>query len=449
MVQRSSGSRRLVRLPSQPSAPRQQRPWRAAALPIALVAIVVAMSLAAGGKQAPRETAPTLGTEITLSRTLSCIRDAGSSSDRIGTVPAGSAGYTLPSGQPGRVLFEPKAAASGYAAQWATGKGWLAARACPAPADDWWFVGAGAGISHRSVLTLDNPRSNDANVTIAVYGPKGQVEAPGLSGLLVPAGQSLRLDLESVAPALGDLTVHVSVIRGLVAASMWETWAESPIVKPVASWVPAAAAPSAQLELIGVPNKLSHGTLLVTNPAPTVATVKLKVVNGTATFAPTSHQVLTIPPESTYAVRIDDLFNRGIDALQISSNNPVTAGLRLVRGNVEAYAAPAVRIGAQSTLGLPTRVPASVVLTASAATSVAVTAVDSHGTVVLTRTIAIGANTTSTLALPITATAVRVVGDRLSSATGAVIVDANGMAVVGLVPTATAANVPAVVAQPY
>ncbi|MGN6723785.1 MAG: DUF5719 family protein [Marmoricola sp.] len=449
MEQRSGGSRRLVRNPDRSSIQWQQASWRALALPLVLVALVVAMSLAAAGEQAPKNTEVTPGSEVTLSRTLSCVKDAGPSTASIGTVPAGSSGYTASPGQPGRVVFAPKAAASGYAAQWATGKGWLAARACPTPADDWWFVGAGAGISHRSVLTLDNPRSNDANVTIAAYGPKGQIEAPGLSGLLVPAGQSLRLDLETITPALGDLTVHVSAIRGLVAASMWEKWAQSPIAKPVSSWVPAAVAPSTRLQLIGIPNKLTHGTLLLTNPAATITTVKLKVVNSTATFAPTSHQLLTLPPESTYAVPIDDLIKRGVGAIQISSDNPITAALRSVRGNVEAYAAPALRIGAQATLGLPTRVPASLVLTAAAATRVEVMAIDAHGKVVLTKTMAIRANTTSTLALPATATALRLVGDRRSSASGAVILDKNGMAVLGLVPTATAATVPAVVAQPY
>lgn len=444
MTERSNGSRRLARPAGGTWIP--QIPLMSAVLAVALVAIVVAMSLATNGKQAPRSTEPSSGSAITLSRTLSCVQDAGKSSSRIGTVPAGSTGYSESSG---RVVFEPGAAASGYATQWATGKGWLAARSCPEPADDWWFVGAGAGISHRSVLTLDNPRSNDANVTIAVYGPHGQVEAPGLSGLLVPAGQSLRLDLEAVAPSLGDLTVHISAIRGLVAASMWEQWAASPVLKPVPSWVPPAMAPASQLELIGLPNKLNHGTLLVTNPATTSTVVRLRVVTGAATFAPASHQVLTIPPQTSYTVGIDDLLKVGVGAIQLSSSSPVTAGLRSVRGNLEAYAAPAQRIGAQSTLGLPGDIPTALALTATTTTSVGLTAIDAHGTVILSRTVTMPANTTVTVALPSTATALRVTGDRRSITSGAVILDKTGLAVLGLVPTANAAKVPAVVAQPY
>lgn len=449
MSQKSTGSRRLTRPSSGSGSWRPPIPWRSLALPVALVAIVVAMSLAANGQQAPKDVEPRTGTAITLSRTLSCVRDASPSTAQIGTVPAGSTGYALASGQTGRVIFEPKAAASGYATQWAVGKGWLAARSCPTPGDDWWFVGAGAGISHRSVLTLDNPRSNDANVTIAVYGPSGQVDAPGLAGLLVPAGQSLRLDLEAVAPALGDLTVHISSIRGLVAASMWEQWAASPVVRPVSAWVPAAVAPASQLQLVGLPSRLSHATLLVTNPGATIAVVRLKAVNAAATFTPAKHPLLTIPPQSTYAVGIDDLLKVGAGSIQVSSSSPVTAGLRSVRGNAEAYAAPGLRIGAQSTIGLPGGAPASLMLTVQAAASVVVTAIDSRGKVILTRTVAIPAGTTATVGLPASAVALRLVGDRRSTAMGAVIVDKNGIAVLGLVPTATAATVPVVVAEPY
>lgn len=454
MNTKSSGSRRLAR-PSRTSTRSQGQPlwqhlaWKPVALPLALVAIVLAMSLAANGKQAPHETEPASGVAITLSRTLSCVQDAPRSSMRIGTVPASSTGYTLGSGKPGRVVFAPRAAASGYASQWASGKGWVAARACPSPADDWWFVGAGAGISHRSVLTLDNPRSNNANVTIEVYGPKGQVDAPGLSGLLVPAGQSLRLDLETIAPALGDLTVHVSAIRGLVAASMWETWAQSPVAKPVSSWVPAAAAPAGQSQVIGLPGKLSQGTLLIGNPSATSAVVRLKVVNATATFTPIRHQELTVPPESTASVAIDDLVTAGVGSLQIQSSVPVSAGLRALRGNVEAYAAPAQRIGAQSTVGLPGGIPTTLVITSPTATRIGVLAIDAHGIRVLDKTITVPAGRTLTLALPATAVAVRVVGDRHDAVAGAVVLDRNGLAVLGLLPTGNAANVPAVVAQPY
>ncbi|MGN6162602.1 MAG: DUF5719 family protein [Marmoricola sp.] len=423
--------------------------WRALALPTALVALVVAMSLAGTGRQAPTSAEPMAGTAVTLSRSLSCVPDAPSSSTRIGTVPASTSGYTVAAGSRGRVVFAPAAAASGYASQWAAGKTWRAARACPSPADDWWFVGAGAGISHRSMLTLDNPRSNDANVTIAVYGPNGQVEAPGLTGLLVPAGQSVRLDLESIAPSLGDLTVHVSAVRGLVAASLFERWAQSAVVKPVSSWVPAAAAPARQTQVIGIPTKLNHATLFVANPGASSAVVHLKVVNAAATFAPTTHQTLTIPPATTSAVAVDDLLAKGPGSLELQSSAPVTAGLRAIRGAAETYATPAARLGAQSTAGLPGGVPATLVLTSPTSSSVGILGIDGHGKTVLSRTVALPAGQIVTVSLPTTATAIRLTQDRRGMASGAVILDRGTMAVIGLVPTANAARVPAVVARPY
>lgn len=422
------------------------------ALSVALVVTVVVASVLAAGKQQPRAVEVNSSTAVTLSRTLSCVRDTSPSSVssvRIGTVPAGPSGGNVTATQAGRVVFAPQAAASGYGVQWASSKTWFAARSCPSPADDWWFVGAGAGISHRSILTLDNPRSNDANVTVAVYGPKGQVDAPGLSGLRVPAGQSLRIDLETVAPALGDLSVHVSAIRGLVAASMWEQWAQSALAKSVWSWVPSAPLPAHQVALIGVPGKLSHATLFVTNRSSSSAVVNLKVVSGAATFTPTKHPTFTVPPDSTSAIALDDLLKVGIGGLELSSSAPITAGLRSVRGNVESYAAPAERIGAQSTVGLPGAASATLTLASPTASSVTVTAIDARGTVVLQKALALPASRTVSLALPKTAAALSLTSDRRSAIVGAVILDNGHIAVLGLVPTANAARVPAVIARPY
>lgn len=424
-------------------------PSRAAGVPAVLVLVVVVASLLAHGKQGPRQTEASRSTPVTLSRTLSCVPDTAGASTRIGTVPASTSGYTTLAGKAGRVVFSPQAAASGYGVQWAATKGWFAARSCPTPGDDWWFVGAGAGISHRSVLTLDNPRSNDANVTIAVYGPHGQVDAPGLSGLLVPAGQSLRIDLESVAPALADLSVHVSTIRGLVAASMWERWAQSAISKPVSSWVPTAPQPGREVQVIGVPSKVSRATVLIANPSSTSALVNLKIVNGAATFTPTKHQAITVPPDSTSAVPIDDLLKVGVGGIQLSSSTPVTAGLRAVRGNLESYAAAGLRIGAESTLGLPGGIPASLTLSAPTAQRITLTAIDARGAVVVNKIVAVPAGRTVSVTLPKSAAALRVAADRHSEVTGAVVVDNGRIAVLGLVPTANAARVPAVTARPY
>jgi hypothetical protein len=415
---------------------------------VGLVLIVLAMSLAAGGKQQPSYSEPVAGTAVTLSRMLSCVPDSKKAAVRIGTVPARTSGYSVDR-RPGRIVFSPDAAASGYASQWVSASGWRAARGCPSPADDWWFVGAGAGISHRSVLTLDNPRANDANVTIAVYGPRGQVEAPGLGGLLVPAGKSLRLDLETIAPSLGDLTVHISAIRGLVAASMWERWALSPLSKPVSSWVPAASTPAQDVQVIGVPRKLSHGTLLVTNPNATTAVVHIKVVSAAATFTPTAHQSVTVPPATTAAVPIDDVLKTGLGSIELESSRPITAGLRSIRGNAEAYATPATRIGTQTTAGLPGGVGANLILTAPTSSRVFVLAIDKGGRTILDKPVVLAGGRIVTLRLPSTATAVRVSEDRHGTASGALILDRSGIAIIALVPTANAARVPAVVARPY
>lgn len=416
------------------------------------MALVLGASLIAHGHSVGPAPIAKGVTSVTLSRSLSCVSDAPGAAQRIGTVPAGTTGYSTASGQPGRVTFQPAVADKGYATQWAAGHGWLAARACPEPADDWWFVGVGAGISHRSYLTLDNPRTSDANVTITVYGPQGQVQAPGLNNLLVPAGQSLRLDLESVAPALGDLAVHVNVVRGLVAASTWETWALSPVTPTVSSWVPPAPALATRVQVVGVPANLTAATLMVTNPNVSSVVVNLRVTTGSATFTPASHPSVTVPPGSTKPVDLTDLLKLGIGAVTVTSPSaasPITAGLRVVRGNTETYATTGLHIGAQSTAGLPDGFPASVLLTSLTAASMDLTAIDSKGAVLLTKNLAVPAAGLMSVSLPPGTAALALVGPADAGVSGSVIIDNGSMALIGLSPTATAAIVPPVVQQPY
>lgn len=425
--------------------------WQRAILPVVVVAVVVAGSLLAHAK-VPSTAEVTGNSAVMLTRTLSCVRDAHGSSARIGTVPPGTAGVTA-SGS--RVSFAPGVAADGYAVQWASGKShratWIAARSCPSLGDDWWFVGVGSSKQHDTVLTLDNPQPVDATFALTVYGPQGQVVVPGAGSFLVHAGTSQSWDLGTLAPTRdGDIAVRINVTRGLVAASMWETWARTPLYAPTHQWVPAVASPSRRLQLMTVPGAVAPGsTLLVTNPGSSNAVVQVKAVNPDATFAPAKFSVLNVPPGETLSVPFGDLRKVSINSLILTSNIRVSAMLRSVSGSAEAYAVPAQRIGAESTAGLPAGMPATLNLTASTTAEVGVQAVDAHGNVVLTKSVQVLAGKATTVALPKAAAALRLTSDRHSNAMAAISLGGAGIAMIGMAPTANAARVPAVIPQAY
>jgi hypothetical protein len=88
------------------------------------------------------------------------------------------------------------------------------------------------------VLTLSNPRANQAVLDIDVYGTGGPVDSPGLHGITVPAGGAKVVDLAKVAPAVGELAVNVVASRGLVAISAADRFAPGVVGKAVQEWLP-------------------------------------------------------------------------------------------------------------------------------------------------------------------------------------------------------------------
>ena len=426
--------------------------WRPALVPVILVLIVLVASLAAQGHD--HRKAPLQGDEATaLSRTLSCVRDVPGSSSRVGTVPQRSSGYSV---EGPRATFPPEAASDGYGTQWSSGKrgntSWLAARACPALSGDWWFVGAGSSQQHHSVLTLDNPQSVDATFALTIYGPNGRITVPGGNALLVPAGTTRRWHLNRIAAtAGGDLTVRVKVTRGLLAASMWDTWSLTPGYAPVHQWIPSSRGPAKRVQLLGMPGRFTPGSsLLITNHDVDVsAVVKVRAINGSATFTPTKHAVVNVPPASTIAVPVGGLRKTAIDSLVLTSTHRITAGLRQARDGAEAYAVPARRLGAKSVVGLPAGVAARLVLTAARTTPVQVTALNAKGATLMSKSVAVPAGKTLKITMPPKAVALSVTSESDSTVTAAVALTRKGIAVLRMVPTANEAKVPVVVPQNY
>ena len=64
----------------------------------------------------------------------------------------------------------------------------FAAAACAEPTGSSWLVGGSSALGRATVITLANPTDVDAIVALTILGEKGPVSAPGLSGIVVPAG---------------------------------------------------------------------------------------------------------------------------------------------------------------------------------------------------------------------------------------------------------------------
>ena len=99
----------------------------------------------------------------------------------------------------------------------------LAAAACAQPSSDSWLVGGSTAVGRTTLLSLSNPGAVDATVALEIASEDGPLEAPGLTGIMVPANGQRVLSLAGFGPGLESLAVHVTSRGGPVAAALHQS----------------------------------------------------------------------------------------------------------------------------------------------------------------------------------------------------------------------------------
>ncbi|GMA94206.1 hypothetical protein GCM10025881_10300 [Pseudolysinimonas kribbensis] len=127
----------------------------------------------------------------------------------------------------------------------------FAAAACVEPTGSSWLVGGATTTGRTTLLTLANPTAVDATVALELYGEKGPVTAPGLSGITVAAGSQRVLSLAGFAPDLASPVVHVTARGGRVVASLQQSTVRG-LDPGGVDLIGAAADPARQLRIPGV-----------------------------------------------------------------------------------------------------------------------------------------------------------------------------------------------------
>ncbi len=96
----------------------------------------------------------------------------------------------------------------------------LTAVGCTEPTSSAWLVGGATTVGRTTLLLLANPTEVDAEVTVRLWGETGEVVAPGMQGIRVPAGGQRVLSLAGFAPGLASPVVHVEARGGQVVAAL-------------------------------------------------------------------------------------------------------------------------------------------------------------------------------------------------------------------------------------
>lgn len=285
----------------------------------------------------------------------------------------------------------------------------LADASCAEPGREHWFVGASGEVGRRARLILSNPSDSPAVADVRVWDEAGPVDAPGSDDLGVPArGQRVVL-LDALAPESARLGLHVSVAEGRLAAAV-EVREIAGLDPQGMSAVPAAAAPAESTVVPGVPGR-GQRVLRILAPGSSDAIVSLRLLGPEGPFSPADQDVVTVPAGSVSEVPLTEAAGDGPVAVEVDSDVPVTAAVRLVDAPEEglpdvAYtsATPALEGPAASVLGRSGGdLATSLLLSAvgdDSATAQVVTLTD-DGTEAATQSVDVAAG--STVAVPLAA----------------------------------------------
>jgi hypothetical protein len=127
----------------------------------------------------------------------------------------------------------------------------LSSSECTAPAGDVWLSGGATTLGRATLLLLANPTAVAAVASIQIFGETGPVSAPGMDGIIVPAGGQRVLSLAGFAPGLASPVVHVTTSGGQVVASLEQTTVRG-VAPGGADFVAATPAPALITVLPGV-----------------------------------------------------------------------------------------------------------------------------------------------------------------------------------------------------
>ena len=99
----------------------------------------------------------------------------------------------------------------------------LAAASCTEPNGSIWLVGGAMTVGRSTLLLLSNPTIVASQVNLEIFGEDGEVSAPGMTGIDVPAGGQLVFSLAGFAPGVASPVVHVTARGGRVTADLQQS----------------------------------------------------------------------------------------------------------------------------------------------------------------------------------------------------------------------------------
>jgi Family of unknown function (DUF5719) len=200
----------------------------------------------------------------------------------------------------------------------------LSSARCSSPSADWWFAGADGRVGYTDQLFLANPSDTGAQATVSVWSAKGQLTPPRLASLPVAAHSSLVVSIPSVAPDAATLALHVHATSGAITAALLDTRVNG--VKPAGTdWMPATLPPGRTAVVAGFPTGAGARSLVLADPGGVDATVGIKIIGTSGSFAPSGVNQVVVHAGHTQIVDLTKPLGAATGAVMVTSDQPVVA----------------------------------------------------------------------------------------------------------------------------
>jgi len=423
----------------------RQKPGRPAVLGIMIVALTAGMLTIAG--TTPRGIGRPVEDPSRVSlnnRVFSCTGGITGTKTVTGNIATGLEKPRKITSTPVKTTAEEKVADSSFAGQQARFSRQLAWVPCPEPRASWWFVGAGGGVIHNTVLRITNPRTGAAVVDVDVFGKFGPVEAPGLRGITVPPGGTRTIDIGDAAPSTDNLAIRVVAKRGLVAASAADAFNVGVIGTKAREWLPAQSTPSTATTLTGLPPKADVASLMVINPGTVEAVAEIRIIGKTGTFSPRKFKPFSIPPQSVATLPVKSVLDGSSLAIRVVSERRLTATIRTVVGNDTSYATGALVVRSESAFAVPESSGRLVLSSLRLPADVKIYAYDAKGRSLFAKTVKVPAQASASVQLSSLVRYVRMVPAKSGVIAGFAMTSSRGTAAAGVAPASRSIRLPQV-----
>ena len=205
----------------------------------------------------------------------------------------------------------------------------LAIAPCSRSVTDTWLIGAGATVGRVTTILLANNDDRPAQVDLVIFGPDGPVNAPGASGIAVPAASTLRLQLSKLAPNQAVTAVHVIATAGRVAASALEFDSSGLVPQGVSIMSPTAAGRSLVIPM--VPKAVAAARLVLVAPN-SDASAHVNLLTGQGSITPVGFDAIELTAGRVTTLDLTAVLAGAAGGLVIEADREVVAGVIITTG---------------------------------------------------------------------------------------------------------------------